>query len=42
VRGLLCQPCNSAIGLMDDSPGRLVAAAEYIRTARVSAAEAVA
>ena len=35
VRGLLCQPCNSAIGLMADSPGRLVAAAEYLRAALV-------
>lgn len=31
-RGTLCRWCNLAIGLMDDDPERLVAAAEYIVT----------
>jgi len=30
VRGLLCQKCNHAIGLADDSPGRLRALAIYL------------
>lgn len=30
VRGLLCIRCNSALGMMDDSPERLRAAAAYI------------
>lgn len=30
VRGLLCRPCNFAIGLLDDDPDRLRAAASYI------------
>lgn len=30
VRGLLCRRCNSAIGLLDDSPSRLRAAAKYL------------
>ncbi len=33
VRGLLCDPCNSAIGIMEDSPERLRAAADYIEAA---------
>jgi hypothetical protein len=31
VRGILCTPCNWAIGGMRDSPARLEAAAEYLR-----------
>lgn len=31
VRGLLCTNCNTAIGLMKDSPVRLVAASEYLK-----------
>jgi len=31
VRGLLCSPCNVALGMMKDSPRRLEAAAEYLR-----------
>jgi len=31
IRGLLCQPCNSALGLMGEKPGRLEAAARYLR-----------
>lgn len=31
VRGLLCTNCNTAIGLMKDSPERLQAAIEYLR-----------
>lgn len=34
TRGLLCFPCNNAIGLMQDDPERLVRAAEYISIKR--------
>jgi hypothetical protein len=30
-RGILCSPCNSAIGLLKDSPELCEAAAEYLR-----------
>ena len=30
VRGLLCHHCNTAIGLLDDSPERLIRAIEYL------------
>jgi hypothetical protein len=30
VRGLLCRKCNVAIGLLDDNPGLLMTAAEYL------------
>lgn len=30
VRGLLCQPCNSALGLFGEKPERLSAAARYL------------
>jgi hypothetical protein len=30
VRGLLCGPCNQAIGLMKDSPALLIKAAQYL------------
>lgn len=30
VRGLLCSPCNSAIGFLDHDPQRLYAAIEYL------------
>lgn len=30
VRGLLCAPCNTAIGLMEDDPERLIAAVKYL------------
>lgn len=30
IRGLLCRRCNWAIGLMKDSPKRLIAAAKYL------------
>lgn len=33
VRGLLCSPCNCAIGYMQDDPLRLEAAARYLRAA---------
>jgi hypothetical protein len=30
VRGILCGPCNVAIGMMKNDPRRLIAAAEYL------------
>lgn len=33
VRGLLCHPCNVALGFMQDQPERLTAAADYLRRA---------
>lgn len=32
VRGLLCKPCNCAIGYMEDDPERLERAAAYVMT----------
>jgi Recombination endonuclease VII len=29
-RGILCKKCNVALGMMDDDPARLVAAAKYL------------
>lgn len=34
VRGLLCSNCNTAIGLLDDSPERLIAAVAYLKEAK--------
>lgn len=34
VRGLLCQKCNQAIGLLQDSPEIMLKAAEYVKNAR--------
>ena len=31
VRGLLCANCNLAIGLLEDSPSRILAAAAYVK-----------
>jgi hypothetical protein len=31
VRGLLCHPCNTAVGLLRDNPELLEAAAAYLR-----------
>jgi hypothetical protein len=31
VRGLLCDPCNTALGLLGDDPERLLAAARYLK-----------
>lgn len=30
IRGLLCNRCNSTLGYMDEDPGRLRRAAEYL------------
>jgi hypothetical protein len=34
VRGLLCSPCNTAIGLFYEDPSRLIGAIAYLGTAR--------
>ncbi len=34
VRGILCSNCNRAVGLLEDSPERFRAAAEYLEKAR--------
>lgn len=34
IRGLLCSPCNTAIGLLGDDPDRMMAAAAYLREHR--------
>jgi hypothetical protein len=34
VRGLLCIPCNNALGLFRDSRGRLIRALRYLRAAK--------
>jgi hypothetical protein len=31
VRGLICDPCNTALGLFGDDPERLLAAARYLQ-----------
>jgi hypothetical protein len=33
IRGLLCHACNVALGLLNDDPELLEAAAGYLRTA---------
>ena len=33
IRGILCSRCNHAIGLLDEDPARLRAAADYLETA---------
>jgi len=34
IRGLLCDPCNKALGLLRDDPALMVRAAEYVRRSR--------
>ena len=34
VRGLLCQPCNRAIGMLKDSPENAVRLAAYLNTSK--------
>lgn len=41
IRGLLCDPCNRAIGHLQDSPGVCVRAAEYLRGSAKSQDSAV-
>lgn len=36
VRGLLCGPCNRALGFLDDNPALMRAAAEYIERRRAT------
>ena len=36
VRGLLCSPCNTALGLLGDDPARMRAAAEYVERKQVT------
>jgi hypothetical protein len=31
IRGLLCGSCNRAVGLMEDNPDLLIAAAKYLK-----------
>lgn len=31
VRGLLCRPCNTVLGLMEERPERFLAAVDYLR-----------
>ena len=31
VRGLLCQPCNTALGMFEDDPKRMEEAISYLR-----------
>lgn len=37
IRGLLCQSCNHAVGLLDDDPNRATRLAIYLLTANISA-----
>lgn len=37
VRGLLCDQCNRAIGLLQDSPDVIMAAAAYLLTRQIEA-----
>lgn len=38
VRGVLCAACNTAIGLLGESPERIIAAAEYVASHQRTAA----
>jgi hypothetical protein len=38
IRGLLCQPCNTAIGFLKDNQSALLGAVSYLNAARVNPA----
>ncbi len=37
VRGVLCRKCNAALGMLEESPGNIERALEYLSTSRLQA-----